>query len=282
MRRLKGRPLNLSHTFLDDDEETPLTLTTVSVSLLDADGAEVTTAAAADSGQGVWTVALPAQPMGVYTVVWDADSGTYVEETGLEVVGGYLFSVPQARASDDYLSDDTAFPASEIIEYREVVETEFERITGRSFTPRVGVFDFKGDGTRELVSHLIPDAQEILAVSVNGEAVADISGYSVSTLGKVTTPDETVVDDAIAVTVRYGFDSPPADVARAGMVRLRNLIASESSGIPDRATTWQPEQGGTFRLATPGQGRWRTGIPEVDSTLREYSLDVVWSVYGIG
>lgn len=277
MRVLKGRPLNLRHTFLDDEDV--LTLTGVTVTLSDWEGSTVATENATDDGSGNWSATFPAQPMGVYTASWS--DGTYTDETSVEVVGGYLFSVPQARNSDDYLTDATAFPAQEIVEYREVVESEFEKITGRSFTPRIATRTFEGDGSRELVS-LIPDAQSIVSVSVNGEAVADLSGYLLSPLGKVTTPDATVDGDLITVRVLYGFATPPPEVARVGMVRLRNLLASESSGIPDRATTWQPEDGGTFRLATAGQGRWRTGIPEVDSTLKNYTLDVIWSVYGVG
>lgn len=280
MRAIKGRPLNLTHTFLDDDEESPLTLSAVSVTLLDADSAEVATATATGGEQGVWTVTFPAQPMGEYLARWSGDT-EYVDETPVEVVGGFMFSVPQARNSDDYLTDAAAFPASEIIDYREVVESEFERITARSFTPRVVMRDYVSDGTGEFVA-LIPDAQAVEAAWVNGVAVADVSTWRVNTLGKITTTDDVPEGDAVRARIRYGFATPPKEVARVGMVYLRSLMASESSGIPDRATTWQPEEGGTFRLATPGVGPWETGIPEVDAVLKRYTLDTVLAVYAGG
>ncbi len=277
MRILKGRPLNLSHTFLDD--ETPLALSAVTVTLRDSQGVTVTTAGATDGGEGLWTVSLPMQPLGVYTAEWDG--GTAVDETTVEVVGGFLFSIPEVRESDDYLADATKFPAAEIAHYREVVEREFERISSRSFTTRVKDFTFTSDGTREQFA-LIPDAQAIESAWINDVAVADVTAWEVSSLGKITSPELAVkCDDRVRVRVRYGFTTPPVDISRVGMVRLRSLLAAESSGIPDRATTWQPQEGGTFRLATPGMGKSKTGIPEVDSALADYSLDIVLSAVGL-
>lgn len=278
---LKGRGFTLTHSFMDETEESALVLASVSVALLDASGVEVATAVASEGPVGTWSATFGAQPMGLYSVNWDGDSGTYLDETSVEVVGRFLFSVPEARASDDYLTDSTAFPAQEIIGYREVVEAEFRRITGRSFVPRVTEREHVSDGTGEFVA-LLPDARRVVGVTVDGTAVADLTTWTVNRLGKVTTTDSVAEDSKVTIQVEHGFATPPADVARAGMIRLRSLIAAESSGIPDRATTWQPEEGGTFRLATPGAGPWKTGIPEVDSTLQHYTLDTVLAVYAGG
>jgi hypothetical protein len=278
MRVLKGRPLRLSHTFLDDEDV--LTPAAVTVTLTDAQGSTVATGEAADDGAGNWSVSLPMQPLGVYTATWDGGS-VAVDETPVEVVGGFLFSIPQVRASDDYLADAGVFPAQEIREYREVVDDEFEKITGRSFVTRSVERTFIADDSPELVA-LIPDAQSVDAVTVNGVAVDDLTGYRVSRLGKIIAPAPFADGDVVTVRLTYGYRTPPADVARVGMIRLRALLAAESSGIPDRATTYQATEGGTFRLATAGQGKWKTGIPEVDSTLQNYALDTVLAVFAIG
>lgn len=280
MRAIKGRALNLRHTFLDETEESPLSLTSVDVTLLDEFGDEVATASATDNGEGEWSASFPAQPMGLYVAQWVGDETT-TDETPVEVVGGFLFTVPQARNSDEYLTDPSEFPAAEIIDYREVVESEFEDITGRSFTTRVQHRDYVSDGSGEFLA-LIPDAQAVEAVWIDGTAVDDVSGWTVNRLGKVTAPEMVECDKRVRVRIRYGFPTPPAGVARVGMVYLRYLMAAESSGIPDRATTWQPEEGGTFRLATPGMGNSETGIPDVDATLKRYALDVVLAVYAGG
>lgn len=277
MRITKGRPLNLRHTFMDDDEETPLSiLGPVTASLHDSRG-EVIESVNATKSADEWLATFPSQDLGQYFVYWD--SGSFVDAVPVEVTGGPMFSVRQARNSDDFLKDAGAFPAQEIIDYRVTVEQEFERITGRSFVTRVVDLSFTADDSGEHIV-LIPDSQAIVSATVNGEDVADLTGWSVSRLGKIT--HGALSGDAVSVRVRYGYTTPPHDVARVGMIRLRHLLAAESSGIPDRATTWQPEDGGTFRLATPGQGKWKTGIPEVDSTLGGYTLDVVLSVYASG
>lgn len=279
MRFLANRPINLSRTFFEDDEETPLTLAGVTVTLSDWQGNRIASEDAVNNGD-VWSVSFAGQALGSYVASWD--TGNWTEGETVEVVGSFLFSVPQARASDSYLTDKAAFPSDEIRKYREVVEAEFERITSRSFTTRIAERRFVADESPEFVS-LIPDAQRVESVSINGTRVDDISGWSVTPMGKVIAPTGATHDgDALIVRIRYGFTHAPADVSRAGTIRLRSLLAAEDSGIPDRATTWQPQEGGTFRLATPGQGKWRTGIPEVDSTLKNYALDAVLAVYGVG
>lgn len=273
MRVLTGRPLRLTHAFLD--EEDPVTgIASVSVTLTGLDGTEVTASASLNADS--WEVTFPAQPLGEYRVTWAADNG-WTDTTTVEVVGSVLFTIPAARNSDDYLRSAEDFPAGEMVEYREVVEREFQRITGRSFTTRVRTLIFKGDGTGEYYA-LTPDAQAIESVTVDGVAQ---TGWEVSRLGRLAAPNLIPEGAEVVARVRYGFATPPPDVARAGMVRLRHLLAAESSAIPDRATTWQPEEGGTFRLATPGMGNSYTGIPEVDATLKDYRLDVVLAVAAV-
>jgi hypothetical protein len=263
---------------MDETEENALTVSDVSARLVDSQGVEVVASTPATSGANdEWSIDFGVQPMGKYFAHWD--SGDFVDAVPVEITGGPMFTVPEARNSDDFLADAQAFPAQEIIDYRVTVEQEFERITGRSFVTRVEDISFAADESGEHIV-LLPDAQAIVSATVNGEDVTDLTGWSVSRLGKIT--HAAACDDEVTMRIRYGFTSPPHDVARVGMIRLRHLLAAESSGIPDRATTWQPEDGGTFRLATPGQGKWKTGIPEVDSTLAGYTLDIVLSVYAGG
>lgn len=277
MRSIKGRSISLTHEFLDYDEETPLDLTAVSVVLTDALGATMDTQDATVT-DGVWSVTFDAQPLGTYLATWTGDGGI-ADETSVEVVGGFLFSLKQARSDNSALSDTDMFPSSEILEKREAVEAEFQRITKRSFTTRVRYRTFAADGSGAEWM-LNPDAQAIEAVTVNGVDVDDLTGWSVNTLGAVFYPNTIRDGDAVVVRIRYGFTDVPADIARVGAIRVADLINQENSGLPDRATTWQPEEGGTYRLATPGVGKWQTGIPEVDTTLMGYALDSVLATYG--
>lgn len=230
MQAIKGRGFTLAHSFLDETEEAPLTLTTVSVTLTDPSGTVVDTQAATEGNPGDWSATFGAQPMGVYTAVWDGDSGTVIDETEVEVVGRFLFSVPEARNSDDYLSDATTYPGAEIIEYRETVDTEFTRITGRSFVPRVTERVHVSDGSGEFIA-LTPDAKEVVSASIDGVAAADLSAWTVNSLGKVTTTESVPEGALVRIAVRYGFDVAPRDVKRVGMIRLRSMIAAESLSL---------------------------------------------------
>lgn len=275
MRFLSGRAVTLTHTFLDD--ESPMTVPAVSVTVRDALGATVYTGDATSSGTE-WKATLPAQPEGVYTVDWQA--GTTVTDRGrFEVVGGSLFTLPEARGSDMDLADSVRFPTAEVKHYREVVEDEFERITGRSFVPRVTSAEVEGDGS----STVFLGYFDVTAVKgVTGPSgVVDVAGWRVDRTGFLRAPDSLTDGVRYTVTFEYGFPVVPEDVKRAGLLRLRSLLTAERSGIPDRATAFVASEGGNFTLATPGRNGYETGIPEVDATLNRYKYRIFYDALGV-
>jgi hypothetical protein len=274
VRFLSGRAVTLRHTFLDD--ETPMVVPAVSVTVLDALGATVYTGSATSSGTE-WSATLPAQPEGVYTASWQAGTSATDAET-FEVVGGYLFTLPEARGSDMDLADATRFPTAEVKHYREVVEDEFERITGRSFVPRTARVEVEADDSSTLFLGYF-DVTALKAVEGPSGSV-DLTGWTVASTGFVRAPYELVDGDRYTVTFRYGFGQVPEDVKRAGLLRLRSLLTAERSGIPDRATAFVAAEGGNFTLATPGRNGYETGIPEVDAALTRYKYRIFYDVLG--
>ncbi|MEU3618850.1 hypothetical protein ABZ725_41985 [Streptomyces sp. NPDC006872] len=275
MRFLTGRAATLRHTLLDDEDV--LAVPAVSVTVRDATGDTVYTGPATSSDDS-WSVSVPSLPQGVYTASWVAPD-VAADQTTFEVVGGFLFSIPDARGSDMDLADKARFPAGEVRHYRDVVEAEFERITGRSFTPRVTRVEVEADGTRTLyLGHL--DVTAVAAVDGPSGPV-DVSGWTVDGLGFLRAPYELPDGDRFTVTLSYGFVLAPEDVKRAGLIRLRSLLTAERSGIPDRATSFVAAEGGNFTLATPGRGGSETGIPEVDATLKRYRYEVFNDVFGV-
>lgn len=275
MRFLSGRAVKLRHTFLDDEE--PLSVPAVSVTVRDGDGQTVYTGDAASTGDE-WAVTLPQLPEDVYTVSWVA-AETATDRTRFEVVGGFLFTIPEARSSDVDLAEADRFPAAEVRHYREVVEAEFETITGRSFVPRVTRGQVEGDGTRSLYLGYL-DVTAVTAVRGPSGPLA-LDGWGVDPLGFLRAPYELPEGDRFTVVFRYGFDQAPEDVKRAGLLRLRSLLTAERSGIPDRATAFVAAEGGNFTLATAGRNGWETGIPEVDATLKRYRFSIFHDVFGV-
>jgi hypothetical protein len=275
VRFLSGRAVTLSHVFLDD--ETPMVVPSVSVTVRDALGATVYTGSATSSGT-TWTASLPAKPEGVYTVSWVAGT-TATDQDRFEVVGGFLFTLPEARGSDMDLADSTRFPTAELKHYREVVEDEFETITGRSFTPRTARVEVEADDSSSLFLGYF-DVTALVAVDGPSGSV-DVTGWTVDATGFLRAPYDLADGDRYTVTFSYGFAQVPEDAKRAGLLRLRSLLTAERSGIPDRATAFVAAEGGNFTLATPGRNGYETGIPEVDATLKRYKYGIFYDVFGV-
>jgi hypothetical protein len=267
----------LRHTFLDDDDESPMVVPAVSVTVRDSSSQTVYTGDATSSGTE-WSVSVPGLSQGVYTASWVA--GTTVTDTTIfEIVGGFLFTVPEARSSDFDLGDTARFPASDVRHYREVVEAEFEAITGRSFVPRVTSVEVTADGTSSFFLGYF-DVTALNAISGPSGPV-DLTGWHVDRTGFVWSPDTPIEGDRYTITFTYGFPQVPEDVKRVGLLRLRSLLTAERSGIPDRATAFVAHEGGNFTLATPGRAGYETGIPEVDATLKRYRFGVFLDALGV-
>jgi hypothetical protein len=275
MRFLSGRAIPLTHTFLDD--ETALVVPAVTVTVRDANGATVYTTSATSSGT-TWSVTVPMQTQGVYTASWVAGT-TATDTEAFEVVGGFLFSIPEARKSDVDLTDTVRFPTADIRHYREVVEDEFERITGRSFVPRTARVEVEADDTSSLFLGYF-DVSALAAVEGPSGPV-DIAGWAVDSAGSVRAPYVLTDGDRYTVTFVYGFPQVPEDVKRAGLLRLRSLLTAERSGIPDRATAFVAAEGGNFTLATAGRNGYETGLPDVDAVLKRYTYRIFYDVLGV-
>lgn len=278
-RFISGRPVNLTHEFTDDASETALIPGTVTVTVTPIGGTTPVSTGSPTLAGSVYTRSVGMLATGVYTVVWTGVTSAVtvaVDTEYVEVAGGRLFTVKEARASDDDLTA-SRYPPADVMYYRTVVEDEFERITGRSFIPVTRRFrqDLDGSGM-----HLLPvrDVSTLVSIEIEGAAL-DLSGVDVDTDGIISGLPATA-QGPVWVTVTYGFTSVPADVKRVGMIRTRYFLASERSGIPDRATTYQPADGGTYSLATPGVRGSHTGMPEVDEALDGYTYDMLNSILG--
>lgn len=191
-------------------------------------------------------------------VLW-TDGAT--QETHVEIVGGFLFSLAEARSTDSSMEDPGKVLAEEMLTARYEVEQEFEEICEVAFVPRFRRATLRGP-------LILPDKRIRTLRSVT----LDTTALTADELAKVTYDHGilSLKSTTRPVTVEYehGYDSPPADVRRAAITRLRSRVFASKSGIPDRATSFSVTEGGTYRLSTPGENR--TGIPEVDAVLERY------------
>lgn len=238
----------------------------VTVAVADSAGDPVVTGPVTGTGTEPRTATIgPVLTLDMVTALWSHLSAPRAT-TLAEIVGGYWFTLAQAIADDEKLADPGRYPLDRFTAVRREVEDEFEGYTGQAWVPRFAVE----------------------TVSVTGGEVLVLPHVAIRTVRSITDPDGNPVDlDGIdvepwgvlrgrwwtgtyRVAYEHGHDSPPADLRRAAVTRLRHRLNAFRSGIPDRATSVSTEQGQTFALATPGLRGFVTGIPDVDVVLERY------------
>lgn len=282
-RILRATAAPLSWQPLDYNGE-PTDPDVVTVGVVSSDGATVKAAGTATAGSGsdprtVTLTAAQTAEVDILTATWKVGATT-VAITYHDVVGGFLFSLADLRGTETSVGDPSAYEAARLRTVRDEVEALFESVCG-PFHPRLSVVRVNGCTTR-----FRPTGGLLRSV----RWVRQYSDYTVPTYTDYTDAEVAQVvvgDDGYAtlpyslsgwLSVEIGYEhgrlTAPADVRRAAMLYARSLSNRQKSGVPDRATTMQLPDGGSVTLATPGVGRWHTGIPEVDEVLRRYpSLD---------
>lgn len=280
----------LSKSFSVDEVATDAT-GSVTVSVARPDGTVLTSGTASDAaGVGNYTFVLPGGPASPASVTWQLDlltvtwSGTFggvvVSVTDqVEIVGGFYFGLPEARASDTSLTSVLTYPMAALAAKRVEVEQECDRVTGRAFVPRFRRIRLNGSGRYELATPDV-DLRTVRTVSMawmTGQALTAVTGTALTNI--VPTPDGLLVNPIgwprgsgnVLVEYEYGLDRPPSALADKAMAHLRVMLNANRSGVPDRAYTYTTNDGGavaTYQLAVPKRGS--VGVPEIDAVYARY------------
>lgn len=284
----------LTHTWFVGETETDPT-GTPTAAITDANGTAVSapTVTIVGGGSGDTSLVVPTQSLVRWlTVAWTAVVGgvTRVEYDQVEIVGGFLFGLAEGRASDSSLTDPTKYPTSDLVLKRQEVEEECEQICDQAFVLRYRRVVLDGTGTWDLP---VPDGGDVLrgGIMLRGVrtlrrvAVAptlagtftdltagQLSAVAVTGNGMLRRTDGQVWTEGtqnVVVEYEYGNDSPPSDLKWAAMIRLRQRLNLDKSGVPERAQSYTVDGGGTYRLSMPGP--YETGSPEVDAAYSRYS-----------
>jgi len=295
-RVLRTAATTLTKTMYDGETPTDAS-SAVTVAITRPDGTVVNTGTATKppATTGIYTYILPGGPTSPSSVTWQLDwltvtwsctlAGAAVTFTDrVEVVGGYLFGLAEARASDPSLgnANSTTYPAALLAVKRLEVEIECERICGQAFVPRFRRALLNGSGRDALAT-----ADAWLRAPVRAASVAYLTGQTLTALsaGEVAqlapTPDGLIMRPSgqvwpsgmnnVRVEYEYGLDSPPPDLVDAALLRLKSLLNRPRSGVPDRVSSYSNEAG-TFRISMPG--RDKTGIPDVDAVYESYASPI--------
>lgn len=273
-RVLQSTATVLSHTFRVGEDPTDSS-TTPTVTVKRLDGTAVTSGNATHGATGVYTFTLPAQAnLDTFTVDWAgtvAGLATTARDF-VEVCGGFLFELSDARSAPPPLSADT-YPTAMLADKRTVVERECETICRQGFVPRFMRAALSGQGTAFLPTPAwFRPLRKVRAVIIAGVAMspADVAAIGLAA-GMLVRPGGAIWPAGfgnILVEWEYGLDFPPPDLADVNILRLRSLLTPTNTKVPFNALSFTAQDGGTYRLSTPN--RDRTGVPQVDAVYERY------------
>ena len=287
-RILQATAASLSWQPLDGDGEPGDPGGTVTVGVVASDGSTVISSGTATSGSGsepraVALTAAQTADLEVFAATWKIGSTT-VATTEHWVVGGFLYSIADLRNRERSLADSARDESTVLREVRDEIEETFEGATGVPWTPRLHLVTSLRDhdgyslDTRRTHARTVRWCRLWSTESSYTElTAAELAEIAPAEDGILTLPVSTSGAWKVTAAVEVGFWQPgsavvgsqvPADVRRQALLAARAGTNQARSGIPDRATSQQLADGGSVTLATPGVGRWITGIPTVDELLK--------------
>ena len=207
-----------------------------------------------------------------YEATWSYTRSGNAEQatTSYDVVGGFYFSVADARGFDNSaLADTSRYPVASIVAGRELVEDHVEYLCGVSFVPRARRLVIDGADADDLLIS-VSRPRYIVQASMNDIALTpqQVESIDVYPEGRLAYDFWTAGNRNVALHIVHGYDAPPEPIKRAALILLRNRLVS--SNIDDRAVAFTDELG-TRQLAVAGRRGQPTGIPDVDAAIAQYS-----------
>lgn len=283
-RIAQGRSATLTHTFFEDGTPTDPSPDSASLTITRADGTSlVPSDSVTDAGTGVFSITLTPEEtanLDVLTITWSATFGGQVQQFTdyIEVVGGFLFTIAEARALKP-LDQTSVYSTAAIVAMRNTVEQALEDECGVAFVPRYTLETVSGTGTsmlplrwpkiRAIRSASITTAGTATALTASELALLTLGGW-----GGIDGYTWTAGTGNVTVGYEHGFDRPPEEIKRAALLLTKIWLTGENRPKDDRAITYSSDAGGTYSLSVPGRNGSAFGHPDVDVAVQRYSLRV--------
>lgn len=275
-RILKATPGTLSQQWYEDG--TAVDPGTVTLGIARADGTVLVAAGTATSGATTAprTFNLTTTHTSLLdrlAVTWTSTlKGTLVSY--VEVVGGFLFSISEARALTP-LSDTVAYTTADIADTRTAVEQAIEQACGCAFVLRYSLERYSGDGSQSLqLKHPLPASVRSATIGGTALTAPQLADLALSPGGEAWSSMVcwTWGRSNIQVGYEHGFQDPPAEIRRAALQLAKEWLVGRSSPVDERAVTFSAGDGGTYGLVVAGRGGSEFGMPDVDAAVARYSL----------
>lgn len=276
-RYLKSTAAVLPLTWTVNGTPTDPTPTTTTVVVTREDGTALTSGTATRTGVGTFTFTLTSAQtadLDVLTVEWTSSLGTVT--TYAEIVGGFLFSVAQARALSP-LDNTTTYPTADILTARTLAEAALEDACGVPFVPRYFREWFDGNGSTDLL--LGPRPLAITSATVGATTSAGGTALTADELtdlrfyrdGRVYHSGKwTTGRGNVEIKGSHGYTIAPPRVGRAALLLAKRWLVE--TPISDRATSLTNDAGTVEYLATTGVREMVFDIPEANAVVQEYGV----------
>ena len=270
-RVLVDTPATISNSWYSDGVIADPGTTTIGITAADGTVVQAAGTATTGSGAAARTYALTTTHtanLDLLTVTWTTQNFG-VAVTYVEVVGGFLFSVADARAISP-LNNTTTYPTAKIVAVRTLVEEAIEDACGVAFVPRYRRETLSGLGEPDLPLGRA-QIRSVRTASIDGEALSSddlelVLPHSTRYLNYENNWDTGYGN--VIVGYEHGFDFPPARITRAALMLAKRWLVE--GPIDDRATSLITEDG-TFALVTPGLRGALFDVPEVNAAIEEYN-----------
>jgi len=297
LRVLRTAKATLTKTLYVDETATPSTVpVAVTVSRLDGTVVQSTTASGPDADNAYSFVFSGSDVLDNLVVAWSAtinSDAVVLDNDQIEVVGGFFWSIAEARASDPSLTNATKYPTDYMIEKRMETEDEAERICSQAFVPRFAreVLDGNAQGYIRCRNPLIRTVRKVSIRQSPSSAFVDLTADQL--LNVVPGDDGVLRLDGglywpttgfwwggfwpmgrrnVIVEYEHGMDYPPPDVVRGSKIRFKSMVLMKNAALPDRAEKVATSETGIVTYSSPAEDR--TGLPETDAAYARHMSPV--------
>lgn len=208
------------------------------------------------------------------TLAWTSETDSSILTTKVDVCGGFLFSVAQARRLSP-LGDTTNYPAQHILAARTLAEMALEDVCGVAFAPRyrrdhARIVSF---GLLNLPRRRVTSVRAIFTTTDSGlMQLPSLTGLRIQSGGNIFMPSfYNWWSTPIVVTYENGYESPPPRVGQAAALLARRWLVE--SPWDERMIAFRSREGGEVDILT-AQGE-AFDIPEVVAVSELYGFPLI-------
>jgi hypothetical protein len=257
---------------------------TTTVTITNDEGAVLVNAAATTTlGTGLRSYDLSPSITGtldLLTIQWLAGADGSTLTTYAEIVGGFYFSVAQARQRTP-LQDTVTYTTQQIIDYRTLAEMAIEDMCGVAFVPRYTHEEAQiaSWGMLETSRRRITTVRNIWTQTNNGpQALPTLSGLRIDSGQIVFMPAIwNWWSRPITIAYEHGYPYAPPRVARAALELMRRWVVE--SPWDERATGFKTREGGEMTILTARTVKagvtYAFDIPEVAAVAELYGTPLI-------